>query len=94
MRLAMTRRVALRRPRPPWREALIALAVYAAAAAVPVLMTEFVDRPKTIPGPPVASMTARAPKVSTFMEYQSRAVMPRQLPSASRTSESAPQVGV
>src|SRR4030095_14386743 len=28
---------------------------YAAAAAVPVLMTEFVERPKTIPGPPVDS---------------------------------------
>ena len=49
-------------------------------------MTEFVERPNTIPGPPVASITDIAGKASIFIEYQSSATIPRQFPSASRTS--------
>ncbi len=51
-----------------------------------MLMTEFVERPKTTPGPPVASMTAIAGKASIRIAYPSSATMPRQCPASSRTS--------
>ena len=57
-----------------------------AAAAVPVLMIELVDLPKTRPGPPVARQTAVAGKVSRRIDARSMATMPTQRPWSSRTA--------
>ncbi len=54
---------------------------------MPVLTTELVDLPNTMPGPPVASATAVAGKVSSFIDARSIATMPRQRPLSSFTSE-------
>ena len=52
---------------------------------------EFVLFPNTRPGPPVASMTAAAGNACTVMRRRSSAVMPRQRPGSSMTTEQSSQ---
>ena len=54
-------------------------------AADPVLITEFVDLPNIIPGPPDARMTASAGNDCISIDCKFCETIPRQTPSSSNT---------
>ena len=67
------------------RRAMVVLIV--GLLVVPVQMTLLVERPKIMPGPPVARHTASPRNARTAMFFRSWATMPTHAPSSPRTHE-------